>query len=250
MQLNHFHTSVFAFPSDRSNAECDTGFALQLFCLDLCSCCDYLHTNGGPLFSGLHWCHPAGFSFFQFGELLCSLFQDVEYAHKKSRHICSVFVGSGCVSPTRWPAQNLWASLRLLSKRCFKNRGSALWIKRTSGSGCVSVILDLPFIFPHLISLLFFKVTNGYGGFAGCITGLGFRILLGESSVGLPIYLCLPGCTLVDGVYTQRAPVRTVSMIFSFIITLVISWLAEFMFNHRLLPRRWDIFKVKQEVTL
>lgn len=77
MQLSHFHTSVFAFPSDRSNAECDTGFGLRLFCLDLCSCCDYLHTNGRPLFSGLHWCHPAGFSFFQFGELLFCLFQDV-----------------------------------------------------------------------------------------------------------------------------------------------------------------------------
>lgn len=112
--------------------------------------------------------------------------------------------------------------------------------------------LDLTYtlIFPHLISVLFFEMTNGYGGAAGCIFGLTFRILLGENRIGLPVLLCLPGCTLVDGVYTQKSPVRTVSMLFSFTTILVISRLAEFMFNHRLLPRRWDVFKVKHEVTL
>ncbi|XP_029700724.1 high-affinity choline transporter 1-like isoform X2 [Takifugu rubripes] len=106
--------------------------------------------------------------------------------------------------------------------------------------------LDLSYtlIFPHLISVLFFQMTNGYGGFAGAIIGLTFRILLGENSIGLPVLLRLPGCTLVDGVYTQSSPVRTVSMLFSFTTILVISRLAEFMFNHRLLPRRWDVFKV------
>lgn len=106
--------------------------------------------------------------------------------------------------------------------------------------------LDLSYtlIFPHLVSVLFFEMTNGYGGFAGSIFGLTFRILLGENNIGLPVILCLPSCTLVDGVYTQMSPVRTMSMLFSFTAILVISWLAEFMFNHRLLPRRWDVFKV------
>lgn len=112
--------------------------------------------------------------------------------------------------------------------------------------------LDLSYtlIFPHLISLLFFEMTNGYGGFAGSIIGLTFRILLGEDTIGLPVLLCLPSCMLVDGVYTQASPVRTVSMLFSLTTILVISRLAEFMFNHRLLPRKWDVFKVKHEVTL
>lgn len=100
--------------------------------------------------------------------------------------------------------------------------------------------LDMSYtlIFPHLISVLFFQMTNGYGGFAGSIIGLTFRILLGENNIGLPVLLCLPGCTLVDGVYTQMSPIRTVSMLFSFTTILVISRLAEFMFNHRLLPRK------------
>lgn len=112
--------------------------------------------------------------------------------------------------------------------------------------------LDMSYsmIFPHFVCVLFFKVTNGYGGTAGYIVGLILRALFGENAVGLPVRLCLPGCTLVDGVYIQTAPIRTVSMVCSFIITLVISWLAVFMFNHRLLPRRWDVFKVKHEVVL
>uniref|UniRef100_H3CU00 Solute carrier family 5 member 7 n=2 Tax=Tetraodon nigroviridis TaxID=99883 RepID=H3CU00_TETNG len=104
--------------------------------------------------------------------------------------------------------------------------------------------LDLSYnlIFPQFVCVLFFKVANGYGGTAGYITGLIFRLLLGEDTIGLPVSLCLPGCTVVDDVYIQTAPVRTVAMLCSFITTLVISWLAAFMFNHRLLPQRWNVF--------
>lgn len=114
----------------------------------------------------------------------------------------------------------------------------------------LAVDVSYNLIFPQFVCVLFFKVTNGYGGTAGYITGLIFRILLGENAIGLPVHICLPGCTLVDGVYIQTAPVRTVSMVCSFTTTLVISWLAAFMFNHRLLPQRWDVLKVKHEVAL
>lgn len=112
------------------------------------------------------------------------------------------------------------------------------------------IALDMSFnlIFPHLVCVLFFKVTNGYGGIAGYITAVTFRILFGDTTFGLPVRLCLPGCELVDGVYIQTSPVRTVSMFCSFIAILAVSCLAGFMFNHRLLPQRWDVFKVKHEV--
>ncbi|XP_041640518.1 high-affinity choline transporter 1-like [Cheilinus undulatus] len=100
-------------------------------------------------------------------------------------------------------------------------------------------------MFPHLVSVLFFEVTNGYGAMAGYIIGLMIRILLGENTVGLPVVLCLPGCTLEDGVYVQKSPVRTVAMLCTFVSILFFSWLVSFMFNRSLLPERWDIFKVK-----
>ncbi|CAJ1053284.1 high-affinity choline transporter 1-like [Xyrichtys novacula] len=103
-------------------------------------------------------------------------------------------------------------------------------------------------LFPHLISILFFNVTNGYGAMTGYLVGLTVRILLGENTVGLPVVLCLPGCTLQDGVYIQKAPVRTITMLCTTVTILSFSWLAASMFNHSLVPERWDVFKVKSGV--
>ncbi|XP_058496769.1 high-affinity choline transporter 1-like isoform X1 [Solea solea] len=102
-------------------------------------------------------------------------------------------------------------------------------------------------IFPQLVSVLFFKVTNAYGGAVGYIIGLIVRILLGENTVGLPVVLCLPGCKLEDGVYVQTFAVRTFSMLCTLINILAFSALALVLFNKGLLPERWDIFKVKHK---
>lgn len=104
-------------------------------------------------------------------------------------------------------------------------------------------------IFPHLVAVLFVKVTNSYGASVGYIVGLTVRVLVGERAIGLPVFLQLPGCTLEDGVYVQKSPVRTACMLCTLATVLVFSWLADLMFNHSLLPEKWDIFKVKRGVT-
>lgn len=100
-------------------------------------------------------------------------------------------------------------------------------------------------IFPHLVAVLFFKAVNGYGAMLGYIFGVTLRILLGENTIGLSAVLHLPGCTLEDDIYVQKAPIRTVTMLCTLIIICVFSWLAAFMFKHGLLKESWDIFKVK-----
>uniref|UniRef100_A0A8C4FDN7 High-affinity choline transporter 1 n=1 Tax=Dicentrarchus labrax TaxID=13489 RepID=A0A8C4FDN7_DICLA len=119
----------------------------------------------------------------------------------------------------------------------YTNSTLVLWI--------LGADISYTLMFPHLVSVLFFKVTNGYGAMVGYIIGLTMRILLGENALGLPVVLHLPGCKLEDGVYVQKSPVRTVSMLCTLSTILVFSSLAFFMFNHGLLPERWDIFKVK-----
>uniref|UniRef100_A0A3Q2PFW4 High affinity choline transporter 1 n=1 Tax=Fundulus heteroclitus TaxID=8078 RepID=A0A3Q2PFW4_FUNHE len=104
-------------------------------------------------------------------------------------------------------------------------------------------------MFPHLVSVLFFNVTNGYGAAVGYIVGVTLRILLGENTLGIPVVLHLPGCTLEDGIYVQKAPVRTLSMLCTLVTILLFSWLARLVFDHGLLPERLDVFKVRRTVS-
>lgn len=100
-------------------------------------------------------------------------------------------------------------------------------------------------IFPQLVAVLFFKGVNGYGAMMGYIFGVTLRILLGEKAIGLSAILRLPGCTLEEDVYVQKAPVRTVTMLCTLITIGIFSWLASFMFKHGFLMEDWDIFQVK-----
>ncbi|XP_072319906.1 high-affinity choline transporter 1-like [Eucyclogobius newberryi] len=104
-------------------------------------------------------------------------------------------------------------------------------------------------IFPHLVAVLFFKITNGYGAFVGYIVGVTVRLLLGENTIGLPVILPLPGCTLEDGVFVQKAPVRTVSMLFSLGTILAFSLLFTFLFKRGILPEKFDVYNVKSTCT-
>lgn len=100
-------------------------------------------------------------------------------------------------------------------------------------------------IFPHLVAVLFFKAVNGYGAMVGYIFAVTLRILLGENTIGLSAILHLPGCTLEDDIYVQRAPIRTVTMLCTLVTICIFSWLASFMFKHGLLMDSWDVFHVK-----
>lgn len=112
----------------------------------------------------------------------------------------------------------------------------------------VGVDMSYTIMFPQLVCILFFKVSNGYGASVGYLMGIVLRILSGEPLIGLPPAIQFPGCRLDDeGRLTQYFPFRTAIMVVSLISILLVSWLASIIFNKGLLSERWDVFKIKRK---
>ncbi|XP_061882069.1 high affinity choline transporter 1-like isoform X2 [Entelurus aequoreus] len=183
------------------------------------------------------------------------------------------FIGIGAVTAAVMSSMNsaLLSSASMFSSNVYKNiiRKQASdremqWVIRISvvvvgltGTGLTfldnSVLVfwlvgsDMSFtiMFPQLVCILFFKVSNGYGASLGFLVGITLRILSGEPLFGLPPVICY-GCQLNDeGTLTQFFPFRTAIMITSLLSVLLFSWLAAFLFNQGLLSEKWDVFKVK-----
>lgn len=112
----------------------------------------------------------------------------------------------------------------------------------------VGVDMSYTIMFPQLVCILFFKVSNGYGATVGYLIGIIMRILSGEPLIGLPPAIRFPGCRLdAEGKLTQFFPFRTAIMIISLVSILLFSWLASIVFNKGLLSERWDVYKIKRK---
>ncbi|EUB56419.1 High-affinity choline transporter [Echinococcus granulosus] len=140
------------------------------------------------------------------------------------------------------------------SERCilFAMKGSILVV---GGFACllgimIKSIYDLWFLssdlvyvilFPQLISVLFIPFTNTYGSLAGFLVGLFLRLTSGERTIGLPALFRYPGYDYEAGL--QRAPVKTIAMLGSLVVSTLVSYLMHRLWLAGKLEGRRDFFR-------
>ncbi|CAG5881067.1 unnamed protein product, partial [Menidia menidia] len=112
----------------------------------------------------------------------------------------------------------------------------------------VGVDMSYTIMFPQLVCVLFFKVSNGYGASVGYMLAFLVRVLSGEPLMGLPPAIKFPGCRPdKEGKMTQYFPFRTLIMLVSLVSILLFSWLASIVFNKGLLSEKWDVFDIRRK---
>ncbi|VDN96121.1 unnamed protein product [Rodentolepis nana] len=96
-------------------------------------------------------------------------------------------------------------------------------------------------LFPQLVSVLFIPFTNTYGSLAGYLTGLFLRLTCGEKAFGLRPLFYYPGYDYEEDI--QRAPVKTISMLGSIIMSTLVSYLMHQLWRAGKLTGKRDFFK-------
>ncbi|XP_041936067.1 high affinity choline transporter 1-like isoform X1 [Alosa sapidissima] len=104
-------------------------------------------------------------------------------------------------------------------------------------------------LLPQLICVLFCPASNGYGAVVAYFLGTLLRLLSGEPLLGLPPVIHFPGGEIVDGVYVQQAPVRTIAMLFTLVSILFFSYLSTQLFHHGIMPKALDFLRINRVMT-
>ncbi|XP_069045847.1 high-affinity choline transporter 1-like [Lepisosteus oculatus] len=193
------------------------------------------------------------------------------------QHLCPSFIsiaGIGAITAAVMSSVDsaMLSSASLFARNIYKNilrktasENEVVWVVRVSvlvvglcGTG-LAVTADTVYgfwlisgdvtytvLFSQLICVLYFPSTNSYGAAAGFVVGAVLRLLGGEPVLGIPPVIHFPYCRLIDGVYVQYFPFRTLAVLLSSITIMLGSFLASVLFNRGLLPERWDVFQVKK----
>ena len=76
---------------------------------------------------------------------------------------------------------------------------------------------------------------------AGYVVGIFLRLLGGEPAFGIKAAIHYPGFD--HDLQMQRFPFKTLTMIVSFTLIIVVSYPMKYLFEKHILPKDWDIFQ-------
>ncbi|KAI1902028.1 hypothetical protein AGOR_G00040490 [Albula goreensis] len=123
--------------------------------------------------------------------------------------------------------------------------GLAFWGNNVLAFWVVGTDVMYTLILPQFICVLFFPISNTYGAVGGYIVGMTLRLMSGEPLLYLPPVIHFPGCRLIDGVYVQHFPCRTLAMLLSLCAIILISYATSLLFENGFLPKRWDVLQAR-----
>ena len=111
----------------------------------------------------------------------------------------------------------------------------------------VGVDMSYTIMFPQLVCVLFFDLSNSYGAMSGFILGIVLRFMSGEPLVSLEAVIKFPGGRIDDaGNFVQYFPYRTFIMVLSVLTILGVSYVTSLLFSKGVVPLRFDLFKIKE----
>ena len=96
-------------------------------------------------------------------------------------------------------------------------------------------------LFPQLVSVIYLKGSNTYGSLAGFTFGVTMRLLGGENAFKLKAVLHYPGYE--EKTNLQYFPYKSLTMILSFIVIVLVSYPLKYLFEKKIFPKNWDVFQ-------
>lgn len=96
-------------------------------------------------------------------------------------------------------------------------------------------------LFPQLVSVIYLSGTNTYGSLAGFVTGVILRFLGGENAFRIKAVIHYPDYDPVDNI--QYFPFKTMTMLVSFLVIILVSYPLKILFERRIFPKQWDVFQ-------
>lgn len=123
----------------------------------------------------------------------------------------------------------------------------AITVNTIYGLFFLSGDLNYIFLFPQLFAVLYINKSNSYGAIVSGVFAFLFRLSAGEPFLDFKPIIRYPW---YDESVGQQFPFRTLGMILTFTVNVLVSLLAEYLFTSNIISQSFDVFKCFTDKTV